>query len=389
MPFEHGSVESELMELRDRVLNRCLIAVKFSRSIDMEAAMEWLKKNRGWMFPLGVGILGLGALFCSFYFFSPNQYGLYPKLALGLRQAGTALLAGGICTGILKSLQFMGIYSEEIRKIFSHKDTRGERQGDIFTIFSNRCFDSIFNREDAWKTATMALLESKISDSCIIEEITGDVLNKYLPIAQGRYVTDITDIVEIYWIDEEKGVYRIVDDLSYRIHPTSIDGTTLTYNYSERRLDDINSHKITYLKTKGASDSEDQWVDHSGIIENIDDPKNIRTKYSFTVSGRDEFCFHRKSETVSSLAVEPFQKSTLKTITKVVNLTVIHPNTMNVDFESLGTRDMFNVTKTEQNGCLVAKARGVLFSGDGYILVFSRYDEAEQGTNANTDVQQQ
>ncbi|RZK48025.1 MAG: hypothetical protein EOO99_11635 [Pedobacter sp.] len=160
--------------------------------------ITWQKLSRGflssliWIFLLGGSLLfALG----TFVEFSNPKWG---ELCAGF---GKTIIAGGILSVILKSMQFMGVIKEELSKIISDPEYMQNRN-DLHLY---------------WAQVTRILFKNKFPD--INQYITHDIKEMYLPTNLIHYYDECSEILSIKLIDKVEKVIEIEQRTSFTIIP--------------------------------------------------------------------------------------------------------------------------------------------------------------------------
>jgi hypothetical protein len=110
--------------------------------------------------------------------------------------AGSATLASGVFASILKSLQVLGIFREELVKIIFFDESFLKQRGDI---------------RDIWKNTTKAIVGRDFP--ILLEKIPDPLLSSYLPSSQDFYYDRYSHQFNISWKDKEKSLIKVVDIL--------------------------------------------------------------------------------------------------------------------------------------------------------------------------------
>ncbi|WP_259070373.1 hypothetical protein HDF24_11330 [Mucilaginibacter sp. X4EP1] len=126
---------------------------------------------------------------------------LWKELLTGL---GKTIIAGGILTLLLKSMQIMGIVKEELSKIISDPNYIKNRN----------------DLEEYWDTVTCVLFENKFP--AINNLITKNIKRVYLPTKEIHYYENTLEILDIELIDSTLDIVKIVHKSSFTIIPSSI-----------------------------------------------------------------------------------------------------------------------------------------------------------------------
>jgi hypothetical protein len=281
------------------------------------------KKFQKWMFANMVWILIVIALLLMLVIYLDlikNQ-----KLVNIFEKASLAILSSGIFAAVLKSIQFTGLFKEEIEKVILGTDF-------------------IKNRRDLpqlWKTISQTIYKRKFPK--ISENLENRILDTYFPTNHDYYYEDyivtinieeITDDFEIVYTQTCK--YRVVLD-------ENVDEIELSLETSISQEEDSSEiiNKLQYFKVnnKDADCKEDKSTK--------DNPK--MTKYIIPIKGNGPFEIQSKYNRQYSLKNENYKLFRLKRFTKNMEVVIKYPKNVCVSFFNIGLVNKFQRQHVEIN----------------------------------------
>src|SRR5690606_407409 len=112
---------------------------------------------------------------------------------------GTAVLSGGVLTAILKSVQFLGIFKEELNSV----------------IFETRFLRNRNDLPDFWEKVTKEFIRDRLPT--IHSKILNDVKEQYLPTSYVQYYEDYINVIDIKLIDSENEIVVVTNKTSFTI----------------------------------------------------------------------------------------------------------------------------------------------------------------------------
>ncbi len=273
-----------------------------------------------------------------------------PKINTLLEKIGIALFSSGVFAAVLKSLQFTGIFREEIEKV----------------ILST---DFVKNRRDLpqlWSSISKAIYNEKFP--IISEEIEARILKTYLPTEYDYYYKDyiitikveqVTDNFEIIYTQTRK--YDVVFD------PNVEKSKLLAYvAINERDQTATAENTIEYFKINGV---EVDLVEDSSTVDD-----KFKTKYVIPIE-RKEKPLHVETRTKRrySLNYENCKLLRFATFTKNMDVTVSFPDDVRVSFFNLGNTKPFDVHHEEiPNQLSRSHKNDVLLPHQGFGMSFEK-----------------
>ncbi|MDN3581884.1 hypothetical protein [Mucilaginibacter flavus] len=146
-----------------------------------------------WIYLIGgTGILAIG-IFIEFPCLNWNEF---------FTALGKTMIAGGVLSTLLKSIQFLGVIKEELSKIISDPEFIKKR----------------YDLEQYWDTVTCALFENKFP--AINDLIIKDIKRTYLPTKDTHYYEDSLQIFEIELIDKNLNIIKVIERRSLTMIPS-------------------------------------------------------------------------------------------------------------------------------------------------------------------------
>lgn len=270
---------------------------------NLENVRNWIFKNLTW-------ILLVLSLIC--FIMSSNKF-FSDEISLVLEKAGLSMLTSGIFTAVLKSLQFTGIFKEEITKVMT---------GTAF----------IENRNDLpklWKDISKSLYKRKFPK---ISDILEDkILNSYLPTNSPFYYEDYNVSINITEINDNFEIF----------YTQTCEYTAILDNESESAILEIESqisddddpdtsikNELVYFKVNNESVN---MVEDESTIEN---PK--KCLYKHELKNGKKFFVESKYTRRYPLKNENYKLFRMKHITHGMHVSINFPVDVRVSFFNIG-----------------------------------------------------
>ncbi|MCZ8368179.1 hypothetical protein [Flavobacterium sp.] len=271
---------------------------------------EYLKNSRAWIFKNLTWILIVLSLLC--FIISLNDI-FSPRVNSILDKAGLGMLTSGIFTAILKSLQFTGIFKEEITKVMTS------------TSF-------IENRNDLpqlWKDISKSLYNRKFPK--ISDLLEDKILNTYLPTNSSFYYEDYNVSINIKEINDNFEIfytqtcqYNVILDNESESAKLEIRSEISDDNDPNTRI----VNELIYFKVNG---------EDIALVEDEstrDDPK--KTLYKYELKNSKKFVIKSKYERRYPLKNENYKLFRMKYITHGMQVSVNFPSNVRVSFFNIG-----------------------------------------------------
>lgn len=303
---------------------------------------RWFKRNLTWVY-FTIAVV--------FILFPKTNYSPFTKdWNILLQKIGFIGLTSGVFASVLKSIQFTGLFKEELTKVISG------------TEFLN-------NRKDLpelWKKISKSIYAQKFPEiSGLLED---RILTTYFPIDTNHYNEDL--IVSIV-------IHDISDDfiISY----------TQTIEYNAILDNDKNESQIKYTST--ITDDEDVEEKNELLSFKINDleiekekyreiiRENGKIKYTHKVpiKGENKFKVFLKVKNTYSLKGENVKLLRFNTITRNVDLTVSHKENIDVSFFNIGLVNDFKPIHTDIKNTLSRRHRDdLILPRQGFGLSFNK-----------------
>lgn len=290
------------------------------------AALPWIL--------LSAGILSL--VLGTFVDFTNDKWEKF------LTTFGSSILASGIFALILKSIQFLGVFKEELNEIiYEAKYLKNRNDLPIF-----------------WEKVTKVLVKDKFPN--IHSDIMKDVKDTYLPTALVQYYDNCSENIEIELIDEKKELVRVNHTISFTVIPYE-QGTVFVHPYRNQIACTENcpdtSIKLNYVKVNNKVESiELKQTRYKNMLESdfevrLKDKNGYNLEYSVTKTyslKSDNIISYRTSYIQNNFKVQFFLKG------------------IEANFIEVGTLNNFK-TKHDKVNFIEKEYTGLMYKKQGYL----------------------
>jgi len=280
----------------------------------------------------GVLALGMG----SFVDFENDKWEKF------LQNVGSSILASGIFALVLKSIQFLGVFKEELNEIVY--DAK---------FLKNRLDLPLF-----WEKVTKVLVKDKFPN--IHADLMKDVKDTYLPTSLVQYYDNCSETIEIELIDENKELVKVNHAISFTVIPSEA-STVFVHPYRNQiqcadHCPDT-SLKLNYVKVNSKQvDTELKQVRNKNILESsfelhLKDKNGYNLEYSVTKVyslKSDHIISYRTSYIQNNFKVQIFLKG------------------IEANFVEVGTLNNFK-TKHNRIDFIEKEYTGLMYKKQGYL----------------------
>lgn len=307
-----------------------------------EKSKKWTYKYLGWIF-LAISLFLLWI--SEIDIFKEKINGILEKLAFGI-------FSSGVFAVVLKSIQFTGLFKEEIEKIILGTDF-------------------IKNRNDLpelWKAISQTIYKSKFPK--ISDELENRILNTYFPTGNDYYYEDYVVTINIEELTEDF-VITYTQTCKYNvILDKDVNDTHITLKTSVNQIESADApiDELVFFKINGVNSTlkEDE--------DTLDD--DDAKKYTIPLNGPGPFKIHSKFKRTYSLKGENYKLFRMTTFTKNMDITISYPEYVCVSFFNIGNVNPFDKEHTEvKNQISRSQRKDVILPYQGFGMSFERYND--------------
>lgn len=320
----------------------------------MEATKNWLFKNLVWLLTIvGISLFLIGHFSSdvpdSNLSFSDKFFKLLPS---ALKGVGVAVLSSGIFAAILKSIQFSGIFQEELAKVIYSRNYL-EKQDRKFL-------------EDIWKLTSKVLYTQRFPK--INEKIETIVLKHYFPSDHKYYFENFRVFYNNIDIINENGTDYVTYEqvTSGKLVPIDEKGKFPWINIFRYEVDAASYREVTKITITKCSNhevtdltEEFKTTGKSGRYEKLLDCEN---EYEFWKGEKRKFPLN-----ISSNELQDFS------ISKVTNgmiISISFSKNVRISFVSKTVSEFQTLNNTE--GKLTMEHKELLLPSQGFCLILGK-----------------
>jgi hypothetical protein len=237
---------------------------------------------------------------------------------------GKTMLTGGIFALLLKVIQFMGVFKEELHKIiFEPRYLKNRKDLDIY-----------------WEKVSMELFKNKFP--LISQKLLRDTRDIYFPTKEPYYYDSVEHFIEYSFVDQVAGIISVKRTTTLNVicnekseEYTYECGNMMKYKASK---DEIN-YISTIIKVNGKEISD---------IETLVEDKNneIHTRITVKLKGSEKYKIERIEEKHYNILDDNIMYFRANKITNKLTVEFHHPANLKIELKKAGTLEEFSLDKT-------------------------------------------
>jgi len=362
----------------------------------------WLKRIwRGFLQTISLWFVAIGTA-CMILAYL-NSFGASDKFNELLKSFGSAILVAGVFAVLLKSFQFLGVFSEELNKILYDRDDllaqkrlreviREEARNTLYDalydpeetppvrlrqVFREELVSSIYSPtllarqsdiEEIWKMVSKVLYNSKFPE--ISNQIEETILRTYFPTKINYYYETFAKDVDMRPLSDQPDYFTATERYSYTVK--SADSSQLVIPYSAeiiRKEGDSSDYNLLSISING-EDKTDEL--RSQLLKCTDNPGKLLVKFNIPLQGEREYKVIINQEKIYTPFVDNTDVFSSSKFINNLELDLRHPEHLIMTFFPMGTPQEFNSEVTSKTR-IWQTYRGLIFPKQGYrILMFRR-----------------
>ncbi|NER18762.1 hypothetical protein [Spongiivirga citrea] len=314
----------------------------------METDLQrWIKKVRKFLYK---HLVWINIIISLVMFYLSTKAFISSDWQSILEKAGIAVLSTGVFAAVLKSLQFLGLFKEELEKI----------------ILSSDFVEHRTDLDNLWKKITSALYKQKFPD--LNHHINNAILNTYLPINEDYYYKEVRVTLNIHELTED---FMLSFTQTTEIDVVVEKGVKeCTFTHTFRRVKESDDNII--------NEKEYFYVDDEDLLEKIkkepkEDENEVVTKYEYTVSDKKTFTLKTQEKRKYPILNDNYKIFRVEKFTKEFDVSISYPDNVRVSFFNVGVAEPFEKKHTiHSNTISRVHKKGVILPYQGFGITFAQ-----------------
>lgn len=253
----------------------------------------------------------------------PKEF-YYDALIPFIDSLGIAILSGGFFAFLMKSFQFIGMFRDEIRNMFTSQEILAHNKNgirDLILCKDSLLYSTLEFKEIVWKNVTASIYQSSLSD--IDEEVVSTIYEKYIPKKLEYYQKDFMINYEINKLDDHH--VELIENQSYYI-VSKAEKFKFERIYNVWREDDISDKSLLEFKEIQIDNvsylQEVQYAPEQNKTENGKNFKLLKAAFVKEFSGNKTYKVRCRVRTVHSTRMNVSWRYELGKFTKGITVNV-------------------------------------------------------------------
>jgi hypothetical protein len=357
----------------------------------------------------------LVGLICLFFVIWPKgvlAHEPYPKL---LELLATVLLTGGVFEVLMKSMQYSGVFKDELIKLFDDKEFVEKQEKRVREILVNDesrdwlekvlasvpvldkqkamlnevissvellnsqknmiseiIYDQRFlkNRKDleeVWKRVSTVVYNDNFPE--ISDRIVNRVLKEYFPRDDNFYYDRFTEEMDITSHPDNKHIC-VKSTLAFTIKAMNT-SEKVTWDYKNEIRKDPADTVTSYELTQLTVNDDDKRRESGLTVQPTPDGAMLRIAFSLALENENAYTVRIVENKIYDLAVDDIKDFTSKRFVNTLRLNVTFPNDLDVRHSPVGVGSGGKLQRTNANS-LSYVYKDLIFPNQGYRLVLRR-----------------
>lgn len=288
-------------------------------------------------------ILILGIIFYYLGYFHIEQSSIWKEILIKIADV---LVIGVILGYLSNAAQFLGVFKQDLQDIIYGKDFIKQRK-DITPL---------------WETISKQLFQNKFP---IIHKDFLKVINGYFPKDEVSYYNDYESHITIEWINQEEGIMRVTDSVSFEL----IADSNSEFEYPLKTW--------TKVKEHGTYENRITEIHVNGKVPKIEDGKESREnddichEQKIKLKGSTKYEIKYVREKIYNINDDFYIGFRSKYIVNKCRVCLDYPEDIDAIFICRGTQlDFEDVKNTKRR--IEKKYRNIILPRQGYIFALRK-----------------
>jgi hypothetical protein len=308
-----------------------------------KAILNYLYSNLVWIMLLTGTILLAGSRL--------NILSNFNNVCYVFEKMGIAIFSSGVFAAVLKSIQFTGIFKEEIEKI----------------ILGTKFVENRSDLPKLWKRISRSVYKKKFPE--ISDDLQNIILNTYFPTNHKFYYEDFIITINIEELTDDL-IIKFTQTL--KINVVMAEGETealMEHDFTVDKFDGIENYinEREFYKIDG-EDKLDRI-----LINESEDEFQIKKTFKTSIIGKKTFTLESKDRREYCIKDNNFKIFRVHNITKEMDVSVNYPDNISVSFFNLGVVENFEYKHIEHKNYISRiHKKGLILPYQGFGLTLAK-----------------
>jgi hypothetical protein len=300
-----------------------------------------------WMFVAGIICIALAY---------GEVFGDYEQINGMLGSVGNAILSGGVFAVILKSLQFLGVFREELTNI----------------IYETTYLEGRKDTKDIWKRICNVVTQGRFPD--INEQVQETILETYLPHVYEYYYDGLFYGITITFADDNKTKVKVDEKLDFTLKPADSSGEYTWKYVTSIALDpgaDVTTEEVLG-SIKIAVEGDDQTQSEMLTKEESREGDVLTLVLLLRLKGKNEYKIAVRES--RQYPLDPYNNKVFSAgrFINHAEIQVAFPPELRVVFYAMGTPREFEDRRNAGPQLISKEYKGLIFPYQGCRIVFQK-----------------
>jgi len=287
------------------------------------------------------------ALLLGGYLFAHGTFGTFENAANKefVSGLGKTILASGIFALLLKTVQFLGVFKEELSKV----------------VYDQKFLANRKDLMEVWENTSKIIFKNKFPK--ISKRLLKDITENYFP-SQNFYYEDLEHFITITFADQN------VVEVSYTVNLEIISSAQ-----NEKCVFEFMS-AVSFKESEEEIEIPIRTLKIDGVLSFPETTKSITnntliTKHTIALQGKDSYKIERHEIRRYRLDFDNILYFRAIVLTNNLTVTLDHPDNLSVDFRKCGTIMDFTQHRNTQH-VKQFRYNGVIYPQQGYIITLNK-----------------
>jgi hypothetical protein len=284
-----------------------------------------------------------GIIFITIYFVSPKEKTIFIEI---VGTIGKTILGSGVFFAILKSIQFLGIFKEELHRIM-YSDVLLAKRNDI---------------KDIWKIVTRSVYQTAFPS---ISNKIEDIIQRQIPDKLNYYHKDLHVVYEINYIDDNH--FELIESQNFKIISDGKEFVFELNNYFCKLNDDADKSSFFMNLTINENDYSHEIIATESIV--LED-NQLEKKYNLKTSllGSMEYNVQKVTRTIHTNLLNGYWKFEIGRVTDSFTIDIRNTGKYELDLLPIGNNTALHkmfISSTLN----ISKHSDIMMPGDGFLIL--------------------
>jgi hypothetical protein len=258
---------------------------------------------------------------------------------------GKTILASGIFALLLKTIQFMGVFKNELTKV----------------VYDPKFLANRKDLPEIWEGISKEVFKNKFSG--ISKKLLKDITEVYFPTKHTTYYDDLQHLISIKF--DAEGLLLLDYMVELNVVCSSAKEQCI-YEYSSVLTFKNNRNEVTMDSRSVKVDKQVVLPEHKEIL----DGNQLINRYKLILLGKERYRIERDEYKRYSLDIDNIMYFRAAKITNNIKVTIEHPPNLIVNFKKCGTIYDYELARSTTS-LKEYRYNGIVYPEQGYLITLN------------------